>query len=204
MAYLDSPDWHEVPAYTNYLDQICLYQHVPWLPQAPEYHQVAWSHNDYGMFQQWYTRHPIYSLANLQLLVQKLSIPSSATLLAQVRDWFFLPFTSWQLFLPPAAQAAIGLMLILKGHRLLASLLILGELLAVAAAGATGREPQDYVWIAASAVTLTALCALLILMPPHKHWFRNVFVSFAILLGPASAAVVCSDHARNCRNAAAA
>jgi hypothetical protein len=200
-AYTNSPEWQDVPPYMSCLDQICSYQRVPWLPQAPEYRQVGWTHSDYMMFQVWYTRNPIFCLANLQFLVKKLDIPPAATVFAQIRDWFCFPFTSWILFLPLGAQAAIGLTLI-RGRRCLPILLIFGEFLAIAAAAATGREPQDYVWTAASAVTLTALCALLILTPKGKDSFRIICVTVATFLGLGSAALVCYHHLDDRRNAA--
>ena len=202
LAYSNSPKWREVPAYMNCLNQIVAYHRVPWLPEAPEYRQVGWSYNDYEMFQFWYTRDPIYNLAKLQFLVKKLAIPSTATILVQIRDWFCFPFTSWLLILPLAAQVAIGLTLI-KHRGWLAILLIFGELLAIAGAAATGREPQDYVWTAASAVTLTALCALIILTPASQDSFKTIWVTSATLLGLASAVLVCGNHLTDCRNAAA-
>ncbi len=161
LAYALSPAWRDIPEYNDLRSDFVDYHRVPWSAEAPEYAKVNWSYYDYAMFNQWYMRDPIFSGKNLSFLVSHLAVPFSATALSQIRDWFVLPFASLPLLLTLCAQVVIW-GLLPKQTRLPGLLLLAGETMAISAAALTGREPLDYVWATAAAVTLMGLCALLI------------------------------------------
>ena len=202
IAYSTSREWRNVPKYMDLIDQINMYGRVPWSPQAPEYRKVGWTETDYAMFGEWYTRDPIYSLNNLAFLVKNLAIPVNVTTAAQIRDWLLFLFTSWPLALVVFAQLIICLILD-RVRRWLGLLLLLGEFGAIAAAALTGREPLDYVWTAALAITLMSLCALLVLTPQGHDLRRRRGLALIGLVGLVTATCVLSDHLRICRDAAA-
>lgn len=202
IAYSTSPEWRYVPEYIDLLNDLNDFHRVPWLPQAPEYRQVGWTSNDYAMFDAWYAQNPIYNIDNLRFLVKRLAIPQIATAPNQIWAWFSFPFTSWRLVLPLLAQVAVCILLG-KQRRRVALLLILGEWAAIATASTTGRDPLDYVWYAAAAITLMSLCALLVTALPQKgSLFQNLGLTLAGSLGLLATVGFCSDHMRVCQQAA--
>jgi hypothetical protein len=203
IAYWMSADWRGVPEYNDLRAQFVDYHRVPWNPEAPEYRQVGWTYNDYAMFNLWYMRAPIYDGQNLALLIDKLGIPLPTTAIAQIRDWFVYPFSSWPLLLILAAQVPVYLLLI-KERRWAGLLVIFGEGAAISAAGITGREPLDYVWTAAASMSLMILCGLLIVNTPAKtSRIQNLGLSLGSLFGLVTGIVILAEHFGDCRDAAA-
>jgi hypothetical protein len=203
LAYWMSPEWRGVPEYNELRAQFVDYHRVPWSPEAPEYRQVGWSLNDYTMFNMWYMRSPIYDGRNLSLLVEKLGISPSATALTQMRDWFLFPFSSLPLLLTLIAQLLVALVLS-KGRLWVGILTLLGECVAISAAGITGREPLVYVWNAAAGITLMTLFGWLITSFQVKgSLLRNVGLALISVLGLVTAAAVSLEHIGVCREAAA-
>jgi hypothetical protein len=205
IAYLGSPEWRQVPGYFNLNAQFNDFRRVPWLPNAPEYKQVGWSLDDYAMFVSWYSRDPTYSADKVSLLVKKLGIPRTKTALAQIRDWFFVPFTSWTFGLILVTE---GLMCTLldASRRRLGIFLVVGEFAAIAIAASTGRLAAEgsHVWFTASAITLAALCALLSLTPPTKgSLLRRLCLVLAAFSIAAVGCMVSYAHSLDCRSAAA-
>jgi hypothetical protein len=202
LAYLASPDWRSVPRYFDLATNFTDYNRVPWIPTAPAYRQVGWSFDDYVMFTHWYTRHPIYSLENVSLLVKSLLVSSVASAPARIIDWFHFALTSWTL-LPMLCGQALACLLLERRQRVLGLLLILGECTAVSIAACTGRVPLGYVWQAAADITLMSLCALLITAPFDGSTRRKRFGAILIgLLGLFAGIVFLSDHQRVRQDAA--
>jgi hypothetical protein len=154
------------------------------------------------MFTHWYTRHPIYSLENVSLLVKNLLVSSGATAPARIIDWFHFAFTSWSLVPMLCGQALVWLLLE-KRRRVLGLLLILGECGAISLAAYTGRVPLGYVWQAAADVTLMSLSALLITAPcaGGTRWRRFGAILIG-LLGLFAGILFLSDHQRVRQDAA--
>jgi hypothetical protein len=199
IAYWSSPRWRQVPEYMDLLDQFTMYNRVPWLPQALEYRQAGWTKNDYDMCGEWFVLDPIYSPDKLSRLVKDLAAPVDVS--AQIGAWFSFIFSSSYLILALCAQLVICVLLD-RFIRPLGILFVLGEFVAIAAAASTGREPLDYVWEAAAALTLLSLSALLISKAPRQSFFINSGLLIIGLLGATSAALVYSDHLNTCRRAA--
>ena len=199
IVYWSSPAWRHVPEHMDLLNQFAMYNRVPWSPQAPEYRQAGWTGNDYDIFCEWFTLDPIYNLDNLSLLVKKLAVPVNVS--DQIGAWFRFPFGSRYLMLALCAQFIVCLVLD-HVQRPLGILLILGEFAAIAAAALTGRDPLDYVWEAAAALTLLSLSALLIVNSPRNRFLANLGSPVVGLLGLFAAALVYSHHLRVCHQAA--
>lgn len=198
IAYRSSPRWRHVPENMDLVDQFLMYNRMPWSPQAPEYRQVGWSRNDYDMFCEWYTLDPIYSAANLSLLVKHLAAP--VDLSAQIWAWFRFPLSSWYLISALGAQLIICVFLD-RNLRPLGILLVIGEFIAIAAAASTGREALDYVWEAAAALTLLCLSALLAAKSPRNRFFAGLGPFLAGLVGLTAGTLVYSDHVGICQKA---
>ena len=199
IAYWISPRWSHVREHMDLIDQFVMYNRVPWSPHAPEYRQAGWSQNDYDIFSEWYTFDPIYSISTLSFLVKNLAAPVDVT--AQIAAWFRFPFGSWTLMLTLSSQVIISVLLD-RPRRPLGILLILGELTAVAAAASTGREPLDYVWEAAAALTLLCLSALLTVNSPRNRVFAGLGPFMVGLHGLVAGTLVYSDHLGVCKEAA--
>jgi hypothetical protein len=205
LAYSSSPEWRDIPEYNDLRAQFTDYGRVPWVAKSPEYKQVGWSYYDYFMFSHWYARLPIYSLQNVSLLVKKLSTPSATIAPAQLRAWFLFPLTSWPLLLTLCSQGVICALLDSR-RRLPGLMLFLGESAAIGAAASTGRTPLNYVWSAATAVTLMAFCCLLASTTEQKGVNRSISKYFGLtligFLGLTVGSIFCSDHAAVRRDAA--
>jgi hypothetical protein len=202
LAYSSSPEWRDIPEYNDLRAQFTDYGRVPWIAKSPEYRQVGWSYYDYFMFSHWYARLPIYSLQNVSLLVKKLSTPSVTIAPAQLRAWFLFPLTSWPLLLTLCAQGVIFALLDSR-RKLIGFMLLLGESAAIAAPALTGRTPLNYVWSAAAAITLMALCCLLASTTQQtakisKYLGLPLIGFFGLTVG----FIFCSDHAIVRRDAA--
>jgi hypothetical protein len=198
IAYWSSPRWRDVPKNMDLVNQFLMYNRVPWSPQVPEYRQAGWSRNDYNMFCEWYTLDPIYSTANLSLLVKHLAAP--VDLSAQIWAWFRFPLNSGYLISTLAAQLLICVFLG-RNLRLFGILLLLGEFIAIAAAASTGREALDYVWEAAAALTLLCLSALLVANSPRNRVFAGAGPLLAGLVGLIAGTLVYSEHLSVCQKA---
>jgi hypothetical protein len=203
IPYWSSPEWSQATKYFELRTQFNDFARVHWVPDAPEYHRVGWTFNDYAMFVMWYSRDPIYSLENVSFLVQRLAVPTIAMAPQQIWSWLTSPFTSLQLTLLLALQAVIILSVDAQRRRL-GLLLILGELAAMMGAAVTGRPPVGSVWMPAAAITLLNLCAVLILTPGQRSSLaRRLGLALITALALWSATLVCLDHLQTCREAAA-
>jgi hypothetical protein len=201
LAYLTSPQWRQVPHYFDLASNFTDFNTVPWIPGAPEYQHVGWSHDDWVMFSHWYTREPIYSAENLSFLIKRLSLSLLAVAPARIWAWFSLVFSSWYLILILACQAIICLLLT-RQLRLLGIFLILGELAAMTAVASTGRIPLSYLWQAAAGTTLLSLCGLLVSTPNSMARFRHLGLVLAGFIGLSAGLLFWSDHLNISRAAA--
>jgi hypothetical protein len=198
IAYQSSPRWRHVPEHMDLLNQFVMYNRMKWSPQAEAYRQAGWTRNDYDMFCEWYTLDPIYNLDTLSFLVKKLAAPIDV--IAQLEAWFGFLFSSWYLLLVVSAQLMICVRLD-RSRRVTGILLVLGQFIAIAAAASTGREPLDYVWEAAAALTLLSLSALLMVSPRRNRFLSNLGSFLVGSLGLVTAALVYSDHISVCQKA---
>ncbi|HYZ75134.1 MAG TPA: hypothetical protein VE641_18790 [Chthoniobacterales bacterium] len=203
IAYASCPDWKFVPEYNEVRTAFNDFHRVPWREEAREYKQIGWTFNDWCMFGELYSRNPIYSFENISFLLKTVGVSQTTTAISQLTDWFHYPLTDWSLLLTLVAQGGV-FALLGRQERALGVLFFLGEIVAVALAGLTGRPADEgaHVWFTASAITFMCLCGSLAMAPLAKGSLRLKIGTILIaIVGIVAASINWFDHSLDVQNA---
>jgi hypothetical protein len=178
-AYAFSADWRDVLEYNQLRSLFNDFFRIPWIATAPEYQKVGWSANDYQMFMNWYSLHPIFDYDNIKFLARTLLLQAPFLEPSGVRDWLMAPWNS-----PILSALVIGqllLCLLLPRQRSLTFLLLVGTFAALILLGLTGRPPKFRVLF--PAIGIGFLCMLVIVAEVKLVQLQKVGIGVLLCIG---------------------
>lgn len=198
-AYAFSADWRDALEYNQLRSLFNDFFRIPWIAGAPEYQKVGWSANDYHMFMNWYSLHPIFDYDNLKFLVQTLLLQAPFLEPSGVRDWLTALWNS-----PVLSALVIGqllLCLLLPRHRSFTCLLLVGTFAALIALSLTGRPPNFRVLF--PMISLGFLCMLVVVAEVKLVPLQKVGIGILLCVGLYAGSTIVLTHRERVADAAA-
>lgn len=184
-GYAFSPEWRDAIEYNQLRSLFNDFFRIPWIAGAPEYEKVGWSANDYAIFLNWYSLHPIFDYDNIKFLAQSLVQKTPWLVLSGLPDWLTAPWD--QPILGCLVAVQLVLCLLLPRHRVFVTLVLMGALCAIVLSALSGRPPQFRVWFAIASVAVLCTLPLLFTAESGLRLFQKfgvgLLVGIAIFVG---------------------
>jgi hypothetical protein len=200
-SYAFSTEWRDSMEYNQLRSLFNDFFRIPWIPGAPEYQKVGWSANDYTMYINWYSFHPIYDYDNIKFLAQTLLLQAPLLVPSGVRNWLMAPWDS-----PILSALVVGQLLLcvlLRHQRMFPFLLLIGTFAAITASGLTGRPPVFRVLFPAIGIGLLCTLPLLLAKEVKLVLLQKIGIGILLTIGLYAGLMTVQAHRERLADAAA-